>query len=139
MKRVTRPGGTVAGCQWDFAKMPVIAALLNGLAAVDPDAHTLLLKRAPQPYQGKAKLAAAWKGQGFSGVAAERIKVTCAYADFDDLWGRLQIGSTPSTLTLAALSEKKKNAVRALMRTHLAPNCGAFSVTAEALAVRGIT
>ena len=27
MRRVTRPGGVVAACQWDFARMPVIAAL----------------------------------------------------------------------------------------------------------------
>lgn len=37
MRRVTRAGGVVAACQWDFARMPVIAALVDALAAIDPD------------------------------------------------------------------------------------------------------
>ena len=29
MRRITRVGGVVAACQWDFARMPIIAALIE--------------------------------------------------------------------------------------------------------------
>jgi ubiquinone/menaquinone biosynthesis C-methylase UbiE len=31
MRRITQRGGTVAACQWDFARMPVINALLEAI------------------------------------------------------------------------------------------------------------
>jgi SAM-dependent methyltransferase len=136
MKRVTRKGGVVASCHWEFAKMPVIAALRDALAAVDPGATAGLA--AARPYQDEAALAAAWEAQGFRDVSAGRIEVTRSYRDFDELWQPLLTGPTPSTTALAALSPNGRDAVRAAMQTRLAPGSGAFSLNAEALAVRGL-
>lgn len=135
--RVTRPGGVVAACQGKFVKMPVIVALLDAIAGLDPMANSLS-GSSPRRYQEEAELAAAWKEQGFADVSATRIEVTRAYRDFDELWEPLRTGSTPSTMALAALSAEKQNVVRAAMQTRLATGSGAFSLTAEALAVKGI-
>lgn len=134
MKRVTRLGGVVAACQWQFERMPVIVALLDAIAAVDSRA---LPGRSKRLYQDETELAAAWKDNGFADVSAGRIQVTRTYRNFDELWAPLLTGPTPSTMALSALPEEKRNAVRASMQSRLAAGAGPFSLTAEALAVKG--
>jgi hypothetical protein len=113
-------------------------ALLDTLAAVDAGAYARMSGRLPRPYDDEAKLAVAWKSQGFGDISAGRIDVTRTYRDFDDLWEPLLTGSTPSTMALAALPEEQRDAVRIAMKARLATGSGAFSLTAEAMAVRGI-
>lgn len=45
MRRVTRPGGIVGACQWDFSRMPVIAALVDAIARLDSAATYQLATR----------------------------------------------------------------------------------------------
>ena len=135
MKRVTRAGGIVAACLWDFAKMPVIAMLVDALATAAPETRELLASRS-RPFQSLEELAAAWTLEGFSDVSAHRIAVTREFRSFDDLWRPLLTGSTPSTLALSALPADRQSAVRAAMQWRLAGSPGIFGVTAEALAVR---
>jgi hypothetical protein len=137
MQRVTRKGGIVASCHWDFARMPVVAALHDGLATIDPSAIAALAA-APRPYQDEAALAAAWEDEGFRDVSARRIEVTRTYRDFDELWQPLLTGPTPSTTVLAALPTATRDAVRAVMQKRLAAGSGALVLNAEALAVRGV-
>jgi ubiquinone/menaquinone biosynthesis C-methylase UbiE len=137
MKRVTRPGGIVAACQWNFLRMPVVVALLDAIAAVEPRADALPSTNSPRRFQNEAELAAAWTEQGLERVCAGRIEVTRVYRDFDELWEPLLTGPTPSTMVLAALPEEKREAVRTAMQLRLAPRAGLFSLTSEALAVKG--
>jgi ubiquinone/menaquinone biosynthesis C-methylase UbiE len=139
MRRVTRPGGVVAACQWDFARMPVIAALVDAIAAIDPDMSERLATRSPTLLNDEAELVAAWTGAGFGDVTAVRVAVVRRYRDFDDLWTSLLGGSTPSTLILAALPANERETVRMRMqaRFHVASPGIELAVTAEALMVRG--
>jgi ubiquinone/menaquinone biosynthesis C-methylase UbiE len=135
MRRVTGKRGVVASCHWDFAKMPVIVAFRDALAALDPSAATVF--PAVRPYQDEAALAALWKEQGFRDVSTSRIEVTREYRDFDELWQPLLTGPTPSTRTIAALPTDTRDAVRGAMQARLASGPGPFTLKAEALAVRG--
>ena len=139
MRRVTRPGGVVAACQWDFARMPVISALVDALAAIDPGAGERLATRSPALFNDEAELAAAWSAAGFHEVSTARIDVVRRYRDFDELWTSLLGGSTPSTLMLAALPAKEQETVRRRMlsRFHVAPPTVGLEIIAEALVVRG--
>jgi ubiquinone/menaquinone biosynthesis C-methylase UbiE len=139
MRRVTRPGGIVAACQWDFARMPVIAALVDAIAAIDPGEGERLATKSPDLFSDEAELAAAWTGAGFQEVSATRVDVVRRYGDFDDLWMSLLGGSTPSTLMLAALPEHERDEVRQRMqpRFHVASTTAVLEVAAEALVVRG--
>lgn len=136
MKRVTRPGGIVAAALWNFEGMPVIVALLDALAAVEPT--NALASRPKRPYQDEGELAAAWRKLGLKGVSARRIRVERNFRDFEELWTPLLSGPTPSTKFLAALSKEKREAVRAHMKPRLAKGARAFSLTAESLVVRGL-
>jgi ubiquinone/menaquinone biosynthesis C-methylase UbiE len=135
MRRVVRAGGAVAACQWDFALMPVITALVDALAEVAPAAALGL--RASPVFAGEGELRQAWLRAGFTDVTVTRIRVTRRFADFDALWRPLLSGPTPSTLTLAGLASVEREAVAAIMRQRLAA-AEPFAIAAEALAVRGL-
>lgn len=139
MRRVTRPGGVIAGCQWDFARMPVIAALIEGIAAVDPLAGERLGRRGSPVIGDEAELANWWARVGLTGVTAGRITVRRTFASFDEVWRPLLAGSTPSTLTLAAMGEADRARVREEMIAGLGVRDPAAELTlvAEAMVVKG--
>lgn len=140
MRRVTRPGGVVAACQWDFPKMPVIATLVDALASLPGGASEQLAVTSSRHFNGEAELAAAWQAAGFSRVSTARLEVRRTYRDFDELWRTLLGGSTPSTLRLAALSGAEQQEVRSRMEQTLRPaqKAKGLELIAEALVVRGI-
>jgi SAM-dependent methyltransferase len=140
MRRVTRPGGVVAACQWDFARMPVIDALMEAITAISPLAGSQISGSSPSVLSDEADLRLAWIEAGFVDAVADSIAVTRAFPSFDHLWTPLLAGSTPSTMKLASLSGDEQLAVRA----HMLRRFGAehpsspLSVTAEALVARGV-
>ena len=139
MRRVTRPGGIVAACQWDFAQMPVIAALVEALATIGAGSRDQLAVTSRRHFNDEAELVAAWHDTGFSDISAARIRVTRRYRDFDELWLTLLAGSTPSTMVLATLPEPNREAVRRQLQArldHAGPD-GHLELVAAAIAVRG--
>jgi len=138
MRRVTRSGGVVAACQWDFAAMPVIAALVEAIASVDAATGARLAVRAPGLIADEGELAREWSLAGFAGVSTTRIRVVQEYPDFDAVWRPLLAGSTPSTLALARLPAVQQASVREHMLSRLVlPAEAPIRLMAEALAVRG--
>ena len=138
MRRVTVPGGIVAGCQWDFAKMPVIAGLVEAIVAVDAAAEERINANSPRVFDDEAELRDWWQRAGFSAITTGRIAVTRDFANLDEIWRPLRRGATPSTLTLASLAPNQQAQVRSLIREHLgAIGDEPLKVTAEALVVRG--
>ena len=139
MRRVTRPGGIVAACQWDFSRMPVINALVEAISAINPAAGGQLSGNSRPVFAGESELLEYWIEAGFKSASAGRINVTRTFARFNDLWLPLLAGSTPSTLTLAALPVQQRETVRQRMQLqfHVASPTAPLQVTAEALVVRG--
>jgi ubiquinone/menaquinone biosynthesis C-methylase UbiE len=137
MRRVTRRGGIVAACQWDFSRMPVIAALVDAIAALNPEAAVRLATRSPGLLGHESELSKVWAKAGFEDVSADRIKVERRFRDFDELWLPLLTGSTPSTMTLAALPAEKRVVVRSAMSKRFLETQGGFSLISEAFVVRG--
>lgn len=140
MRRVSRTGGIVAGCQWDFPQMPVIDALVEAITAVAPDVGARLGSGSFRVLEGEADLQRAWTNAGIREVTTGRIRVVREFRDFRQLWWPLLAGSTPSTMTLASLPPEEREAVRSRMTKRF---CGAspdvaFIVTAEAMVVRGL-
>jgi SAM-dependent methyltransferase len=136
MRRVVRRGGCVAACQWDFARMPVIATLVEALVEVAP--ASALRLRTSRIFTDEAELGHAWRQAGLGDVNVTRIGVTRDFPDFDALWHPLLTGPTPSTMMLAALPADEREAVRSLMLRRLG-NGKPLAITAEAFAVRGFS
>jgi ubiquinone/menaquinone biosynthesis C-methylase UbiE len=140
MRRITRPGGTIAACQWDFARMPVIDALMASIGTVQPSAIQAIAANSPRAFVDEDELSACWRDAGLAQVQAARITVTRSFDAFEDLWRPLLVGSTPSTLTLASLSRREQLAVREGMETRLGwQGRGPLRVSAEAIVVRGLS
>lgn len=139
MRRVTRPGGVVAACQWYFAQMPVIAALVDAIASIDRDMGERVATRSPDLVGSEAELAGAWSSAGFREVSTDRIRVVRRYTDFEELWQSLLGRSTPSTLILTALPADQRETVRRSMRSrfHIAGSAAGLDIVAEALVVKG--
>jgi ubiquinone/menaquinone biosynthesis C-methylase UbiE len=139
MRRITRPGGTVAACQWDFAKMPVIDALMLSIEAVRPSAVQSIAANSPRVFVDENELSACWRDAGLAGVRTGRITVTRTFEMFEDLWRPLLAGSTPSTLTLASMAHGEQLAVRESMEARLGrPGGKPFQLSAEAIVVAGL-
>jgi SAM-dependent methyltransferase len=139
MRRVTRPGGVVAACQWDFARMPVIASLIEAIERVNPLAGRKIWTGSPPVFTDPAELLEHWDLAGLDDLDAGRISVSRTFPTFEHLWLPLHAGSTPSTLTLASLAPAEQTAVRDLLARRFAPAepGGPVTVVAEALVVRG--
>lgn len=139
MRRITHPGGVVAACQWDFARMPVIDALVTAIESVRPSAAQSIAASSPRPFVDERELHDHWSAAGLGEVKTGRITVERTFERFEDLWRPLLAGSTPSTLTLAAMSPSEQLAVRSQMEGLLRAGQGAVRLTAEALVVAGST
>jgi ubiquinone/menaquinone biosynthesis C-methylase UbiE len=138
MRRVTRGGGIVAGCQWDFVGMPVIDRLVEAITEINPAAGQRIGANSPRVFEDEAELIEWWTRAGFADVQAGRIAVTRDFPDFDFIWRTLLRGPTPSTLTLASLPSADQQAVYARMAPNFPLNAeGRLRIRAEALVVKG--
>ena len=137
MRRITRPGGIVAACQWDFARMPVIDALVAAIDSVRPSAARSITANSPRAFADEDELQSCWKDAGLVDVETDRIVVERVFETFEHLWRPLLAGATPSTLTLAALSSPEQLEVRSQMEAILRYAGQPLKVTAEAMAVKG--
>jgi SAM-dependent methyltransferase len=140
MRRVVRPGGVVAACQWDFRMMPVIDTLMQAITDVSPAAAQRIGRTSPPVFVDEAELLYWWQRGGFIETRATRLTVTRIFPAFDDLWSPLLAGSTPSTLALAGLPPTAQEEVRQKLLGHFASGTAGdpIAVTAEALAVSGL-
>ncbi|MFD2091457.1 class I SAM-dependent methyltransferase [Blastococcus deserti] len=137
MRRVCRPGGTVAGCVWDFAGgMTVLRAFWDAAVEVAPSATEHDQARA-QRLTDPSSLAAAWHAAGLTGVAAEPIVVSATYADLEDLWQPLTVPDGGPGRFLALLTAAEREQIRGGLVGRLGHPAGPFSLTARAWSVRG--
>jgi SAM-dependent methyltransferase len=125
MKRVVRPGGTVAACMWDIDGMEM-------LAAVDRARDALGVARKPGSYRTREELGALVG----DGAVVELLAVEADYVDFDDFWNALAGGAGPSGQWAASLDDEQRTAARAELFNQLDEPEGPFTLTGRAWAAR---
>lgn len=134
MARITRPGGIVAACTWDFAGggMKLLATFWQSVRALDPDAE---LETSPMGDRGR--LDALWRGSGFQGVETEALEVSSDYEDFDELWSSFSRGVGPAGQYLLSQPPERQEAIRAEYFARVGEPPGRFTLTGRSWAVRG--
>jgi len=136
MVRVTRAGGYISACQWNYTRMPVISTVVEILAEVSDSPDNRMV-----PDRVTADdLAATWSDAGCRDVTVHTVIVARTYDGFEDLWRTLLRGSTPSTLALASLNDDELVVARSLLAEQLfngALPAQQFTLEAEALLVKG--
>ncbi|WP_348788596.1 class I SAM-dependent methyltransferase [Leifsonia sp. NPDC080035] len=131
--RVTRPGGAVAACVWDFAGGRAPQSLFFGAlrdVARDVDDET------DRTGARGGDLPALLRAAGCVEVRETELTVEVPYPGFDDWWQPYTLGVSPAGRQLAALDPGDRDRVRSLCRDRL-PS-GPVVVSAKAWSASGI-
>ena len=97
MTRVTRPGGIVASCVWDYSGgMTLLRAFWDAACEVEPERGAAEGEGAVMRWCREGELADLWRAMGLADVRFGSLEVSAAYADFEDLWSPLLTGIAPA-------------------------------------------
>jgi SAM-dependent methyltransferase len=139
MARVTRPGGVVAACVWDYAGgMTLLRAFWDAARDVDPVRAARADEGATMPWCGEGDLVRLWGVAGLQGVRPAVLEARAGYDGFDDLWAALPSGVAPSGAFCASLDRAGRDALRRGLRDRLGVGGSPFTLTARAFAVTGV-
>jgi len=85
MRRVARPGATVAAAVWDARGGFVASRLFLDTAAVlDPAAGLLHARSCTRPMTRPGELESAWRQAGLADVETAELAMRMEFASFDD-------------------------------------------------------
>ena len=136
MRRVVKPGGTVAACTWDYGRdMEMLRSYWDAARRLDsgaPDEGTTMR------YRSVEELDELWRRVGLSGVETDFLRVESTYAGFDELWEPFTYGVGPAGAYCAKLSPEQREQLRAELFSGLGRPGGEFTLGATACAVRGV-
>jgi SAM-dependent methyltransferase len=132
MARVTRPGGVVAACVWDYyGGTSPLSAFWTALEEFDPAA------------ENESHLAGAREGQlgelfrdsRLADVQESSLSVGVGFETFEEWWEPYELGVGPAGAYVAGLDDARRDALRELCRSRMptAP----FTITGRAWAARG--
>ena len=139
MARVTRPGGVVASCVWDYAgEMTLLRAFWDAAREVDPERAALADEGVVMRWCTEAELAGLWSRAGLREVQTAALFAHASYASFEDLWAPLPTGVAPSGAFCKSLDDDARAALHDAYRRRLGVGGGPFELKARAWAVRGV-
>jgi ubiquinone/menaquinone biosynthesis C-methylase UbiE len=131
MRRVVRPGGTVAVCMWDREGMEMLSALRRAREerGARPQGETGV------DYRTRGEIESLF-ADGFGGITTELLEVEAGYSGFDEFWDALTGGASESGRWAASHTGDELEEARAEVRRQLGRPDGAFTLSAAAWAVR---
>jgi SAM-dependent methyltransferase len=140
MRRVTRPGGTIAAATWDtIGGLIAYRMVFDTAAMLDRDGEAVRAKAYGRPLCRPGELAQAWRDAGLLDVAQETITIRMDFASFADFWAPVEGTEGPAAAYVGTLDAGAKLQLRDAVRlTYLngEPD-GARSYAATAWVVRG--
>jgi len=133
MARVTREGGVVAACVWDYAAgRGPLGPFWEAVLAIDPDARD----ESGLPGAHEGHLAELFGAAGLREAVETGLSVW-SLTDTEDIWWTpFEVGAGPARSYLRTLDDEGLAALRDRCRSML-PG-GSFTLTARAWAARGV-
>ena len=136
MRRVVRPGGSVAACVWDFEEgMQMLRHFWDAAMEVDtaaPDeAKTMRFGRA-------GEVAELFQAAGLVDIEETTISVKATYANFDELWSGFLAGIGPAGAYCNSLTDAQRVGLRAELFTRVGSPAGEFSLDAAARCAKAV-
>jgi len=138
MRRVTRPGGTIAAYVWEYSgNVRFLREFWD--AAIALDAEAVKFDQGLRfPVCTLEGLREAFADAGFEQVATRPLEIVTCFADFDDYWKPFLLGQGSGPTYLAGRDEGIRAAIRERLRAALPADAdGSISMGARALAIRG--
>jgi SAM-dependent methyltransferase len=136
MRRVSRPGATVALYVWDYPGGGVgfISAFWRAATALDPAAAGLA-EGVRFPFCTAETLAKELADGGLNDVEVQGIEHLAAFAGFDDFWVPFTLGAGPAPGYYQSLHEERREALESKLRSNL--GSGPIEFLLRAWAMRG--
>jgi ubiquinone/menaquinone biosynthesis C-methylase UbiE len=134
MARVTVPGGIVAACFWDLARMPALQTFWHAAAAVEP----ALPSDIARPGSRAGELTGLLTKAGLREVRGTTLATSATYTGFDDWWAPFDAGVGPAGQYLAGLDGRARDAVRRACVRELGTPVGPFTLDATAWCACGV-
>jgi SAM-dependent methyltransferase len=132
MARVTRPGGVVAACVWDYGgDRGPLGPYWPAAREIDPDVDDESRRAGAR----RGHLAELFAEAGLTDVRDDDLEVSRDYPGFDEWWVTFTRGVGPAGGFYASLDDAGRARLEARCR-ELLPS-GAFTLTAHAWAARG--
>ena len=136
MRRVVRPGGTVAAYVWDFSGDRGTAQHLH-LAIAELEGSDFKVGGLNAESTEQNRLKSLFEGAGLAGVETRSIDISLTYDDFEDYW-LSNTGFGPFGILIKDWTEDKQQRLKLLVKAQLlADNDGKITYSARAHAVRG--
>jgi SAM-dependent methyltransferase len=138
MRRVTRPGGVVSSCVWDYgAGMESLRIFWDEAVALEPAAAPKHERNMKLTREGE--LGTLWRKVGLIRVREEPLVIEQAFSSFDDFCGPFLKGTGPGGAYVVSLGEEPRRRLETRMRERLlgGRTDGAFALKARAWCVRG--
>lgn len=131
MKRVTRGGGVVAACVWDFGgdRSP-LSPFWEAVREFDPR----IPDETERPGTRRGHIGELFLAAGFADVDETALRVEVVHPNFEDWWEPFTLAVGPAGVYLAGLDPDRRNQLRERCRSRFAG--GAFPITAWAWAAK---
>ena len=131
MARVTRDGGVVAACVWDFTDGGPLGPFWDAARTLDPELET-----GSVPGSRAGHLADLFRAAGIGDIVDGAVAVNVEHATFEDWWEPFTLGDVaPSGAYVAGLDPDRRTALRELCRKMLPEP--PFVVSAKAWVAHG--
>lgn len=133
MKRVVKPGGSVAACTWDYRdQMTMLRTFWDAAHEVVSEEADRADEAATMGYSTLEDLTGLWRTVGLEDVRGGELWVTVGYEGFDDLWAPLPSGIGPAGAFCASLEPEQQKELRAAWARRLGNPEGPFELSARA-------
>lgn len=138
MRRVVRPGGTVAAYVWDYAGGMQLMRIFWD-AAVELDAAAAALDEGQRfGLCHPGPLGELFESAGLREIEVRAIDVPTRFENVDDYWQPFLGGQGPAPGYVVSLDEERRTVLKALLAQRLPRQAdGSISLVARAWAVRG--
>ena len=138
MRRVTRAGGTVSACVWDYNEgMQMLRFFWDEAVALDPAIEPKDERHMKLSRQGQ--LGDLWRKAGLINLQESPLVIDQAYASFNDYWESFKTGAGPGGAFVVSLPEDRRQQLETRVRKRLLGDRqdGPFTLKARAWCVRG--
>jgi SAM-dependent methyltransferase len=117
MRRVTRPGGVVSCCAFDFwGGFAVLDLVLDSGAVLDEGIKTLRAQIKGRPIARADGQANLWRRVGLVDVVEVPIVLSLDYSDFEDYWSSFSTGPTRIAQHLSGMPQDLRSAIEQHVR-----------------------
>jgi ubiquinone/menaquinone biosynthesis C-methylase UbiE len=113
MRRVTRPGGTVAAATWDTrGGLPAFRMIFDTAAVLDASGNERRAREYTKPMSRPGDLVRAWLDAGLTDVVQDMVTIRMDFASFADFWAPAEGKDGPVADYVATLGVEAKATLR---------------------------